>query len=248
MAPIICIGYDSPHPSAFAVCRHSIQRHMKRNARIIGIEMQDMRSRGLYRREDYVDAEGTRWDTISEAPMSTEFAITRFLTPFLAGWGDGWALFMDCDMLALTDVTRLWELLDSRYAVMCVQPDYRLTHDRKMDGKPQTLYPRKLWSSFMAFNMEHAANRGLTLDLINGVPGRDLHAFCWLPGSLIGALPAEWNWMEGVTAPQISPSVVHYTHGGPWLSTHQDVAFAREWRRERALWIGGDIDEHLGAA
>jgi hypothetical protein len=32
----------------------------------------------------------------------------------------------------------------------------------------------------MVFNCDHPANRALTLDLINTVPGRDLHRFCWL--------------------------------------------------------------------
>jgi hypothetical protein len=237
----ICIGYDSPHPSPFAVCRSSLRRHMTRPMRIMGIHLDDMRRCGWYQREDFVGEDGVRWDKISEAPMSTEFAISRFLTPFLAGWQDGWSVFMDCDFLAMTDVNRMWDLLNPRYAVMCVQPDYQHKSSLKMDGKPQTIYPRKLWSSMMAFNMSHPANRALTLEAINTLPGRDLHRFCWLPDDLVGALPPEWNWMEGITDPQVSPAMVHYTHGGPWLPQYQDVAFAEEWRRERDMWVAGDV-------
>jgi hypothetical protein len=210
---------------------------------IIGIELADVRARGMYRRNTSVQlhADGRRllWDDISEAPMSTEFAISRFLTPFLCGWTDGWALFMDCDMLAFTDIGELFELFDDRYAVMCVQPDYKGGADMKMDGQPQTQYPRKLWSSLMAFNMKHQANRALTLDLINTVPGRDLHRFCWLADEYIGELPASWNWMDGVTDPQISPDIVHYTHGGPWLDGYENCPFAEEWRKERTIWVRG---------
>jgi hypothetical protein len=249
MRPTICIGYDSPHPSAFAVCRHSLCRHMTQDFRIIGIELGDMRRRKLYTRPTQMRAsDGQLWDEISEAPMATEFAISRFLTPFLGGWGDGWAVFMDCDMLAMTDITQLWHLLDNRYAVMCTKPSYVHHGDIKMDGRQQTIYPRKLWSSLMAFNLEHQANSALTLELINGMPGRDLHRFCWLPDNLIGELPAAWNWMEGISDAQISPSIVHFTHGGPWLQSHQDVAFAEEWKREHALWVAGDASPWEGMA
>lgn len=247
MERTICIGFDSPHPGAFAVCRHSLRRHMTREMRIIGISLAEVRARGMYKRpierRTYHDGSTHLWDTISEAPMSTEFAISRFLSPFLAGWAEGWVLFMDCDMLGLTDINRLWDLLDPRYALMCVQPTFRPSSEiprRKMDGQLQTVYPRKLWSSLMAINMSHHANSALTLELINSIPGRDLHRFCWLPDALIGALPAEWNWMEGITDPQVSPAVVHFTHGGPWLRDYQGVQFADEWRNEHELWVRGD--------
>jgi hypothetical protein len=244
MERTICIGYDTPHPQAFAVCRHSLRRHMTREMRILGISLADMQARGLYTRQverrTYHDGSSHLWDTISEAPMSTEFAISRFLSPFLAGWAEGWVLFMDCDMLALTDINRLWDYLDPRYALMCVQPNYTDPRVTKMDGRAQTHYPRKLWSSLMAINMSHAANSALTLQLINSVPGRDLHRFCWLPDALIGELPAQWNWMEGITDPQTSPAIVHYTHGGPWLRDYQGVQFADEWCAEHELWIRGD--------
>lgn len=244
MERTICIGYDSPHPQAFAVCRHSLRRHMTREMRILGIGLADVQARGMYTRQverrTYHDGSSHLWDAISEAPMSTEFAISRFLSPFLAGWSEGWVLFMDCDMLALTDINRLWDHLDSRYALMCVQPNYTDRRATKMDGREQTHYPRKLWSSLMAINMGHAANSALTLQLINSVPGRDLHRFCWLADALIGELPAGWNWMEGITDPQISPSIVHYTHGGPWLRDYQDVQFANQWRAEHELWVRGD--------
>jgi hypothetical protein len=244
MDKTICIGYDSPHPDAFAVCRHSLRRMTHEPLRIIGLQLDAMQRRGWYKREVqrrfFPDGSYELYDPISEHPMSTEFAISRFLAPFAAGW-KGWAVFMDCDMLAMMDIGRLFELLDPHYALMCVQPRVGpLKGPRKMDNKTQSLYQRKLWSSLMAFNCEHQANRSLTLQLINGAPGRDLHRFCWLEDSQIGALPAAWNWMEGITDPQISPSIVHFTEGGPWLKGFDNVEFADEWRRERALWIAGD--------
>jgi hypothetical protein len=243
MDKTICIGFDSTHPDAFAVARFSLRRRMRHEIPIIGIELGAMQQQGIYKRpvERRILSDGASvlFDPISQHAMSTEFAISRFITPFLAHWR-GWALFMDCDVLAFTDICRLFELLDNRFALMCVQPDYAPRLGRKMDGQIQSSYARKLWSSVMAFNCDHAANSALTLDMINTLPGRDLHRFCWLPDSLIGALPPEWNWIAGVTDPQISPALVHYTEGGPWLPGFENVEFAEQWRAERSLWVAGD--------
>ena len=248
---LICIGYDSPNPDAFAVCRQSLRRLASRPVAIAGIHLEEMRRRRMYWRPTsrrMVDGHNVLWDDISEAPMSTEFACSRFLAPYLAGW-HGWAVFMDCDILALGDICRLLDSLDPRYALMCVQHNHRPANETKMDGRPQLgeidsrapgRYMRKNWSSVMAFNCSHPANAPLTLDMINTLPGRDLHRFCWLADHHIGALDPEWNFLVGHSDPQISPSLVHYTDGGPWLSGFEGVAFADEWRREFARWVNGD--------
>ena len=41
----------------------------------------------------------------------TDFTFSRFLTPYLCDF-EGWALFMDCDMLVLDDLAALWRLRD----------------------------------------------------------------------------------------------------------------------------------------
>ena len=173
---------------------------------------------------------GTLWDEISGAPMSTEFAISRFVTPLLAH--RGWAAFLDCDTVALADIAELFALADPRYAVMCVQHGALHCHgETKMDGQVQLPYVRKNWSSVMLFNCDHPANKGLTLELINRAPGRDLHRFCWLDDMWIGALPPEWNWLVGVQPRPAHPKLAHFTLGGPWLAgwtphEHDDVWLA----------------------
>jgi hypothetical protein len=49
-----------------------------------------------YRQHETRD--GRLWDVISDAPMATEFAISRFLP--IATRRAGWSVFMDCDFLA----------------------------------------------------------------------------------------------------------------------------------------------------
>jgi hypothetical protein len=233
----IHIGYDGREAEAFAVCRHSIQRHSP-NIPIHAIELDEMRVNGMYWRPTS-RKDGKLWDDISEAPMSTEFAISRFLTPILAR--EGWALFIDCDMLARTDLNRLFDLADDRYAVMCVQhPNYLPPEAVKMDGQLQTLYLRKNWSSACLYNVNHPSNKALTVAMINTLPGRDLHRFAWLKDHEIGDLPMSWNWLVGVSDSEIEPDLVHWTAGGPWFENYRNVPYADEWRCERACWLSGN--------
>ena len=65
-----------------------------------------------------------------------------------------------------------------------------------MDGKLQTIYPRKNWSSLIVFNCAHPSNKKLNIDLVNKETGSYLHQFKWLENDdMIGELPLEWNWL-----------------------------------------------------
>lgn len=232
----IWVGFDPRFADAFAVASSSAARR----GGIIpvrGVVLSALRSAGLYWRPTEERA-GRLYDVISEHEMATEFAISRFLTPHLAG--RGWALFMDCDMLVRGNLAALFrgvELLHEDKAVVCVKHDFHPPAGEKMDGQVQTTYPRKNWSSFMFFNVEHPANRALTVEMVNSRPGRDLHGLCWLGDDrLIGAIDQEWNWLVGHDDPDIVPSNVHFTDGIPSLADHRDDAFADEWRAELAAW------------
>ncbi len=166
--------------------------------------------------------------------MSTEFAISRFLTPHLAR--DGWALFVDCDVMAMTNIEGLFSLADPSKAVMCVKHHFAPPAGVKMDGQEQTRYARKNWSSVMLFNVGHPANKALTVELINTVPGRDLHRFCWLDDSDIGDLGPEWNWLVGHSSPNIDPKLIHFTDGIPSMRGYEKQVFADQWRSELSRW------------
>jgi hypothetical protein len=230
----IWVGYDPRETEAFAVCRRTL-RHFAPGVPIHAVVLDELRDAGIYRRP--TSKRGAQlWDDISDAPMSTQFAISRFLVPRLAG--TGWALFMDCDIIARQPLSELFASLDARYAVMCVQhPNYTPPDAVKMDGQMQTLYARKNWTSVMAFNCEHIANRRLTIDMINELPGRDMHRFCWLKDKEIGALDPKWNFLVGVSDPKIDPGLCHFTSGGPWFEDYRDVPYAGEWLAERQEWL-----------
>ena len=74
--------------------------------------------------------------------QSTEFSFTRFLVPYLVDY-QGWAIFMDNDMVCLDDIAKLWALRDDRYAVMCVQHDHQPKETTKFLNQPQTTYEKK---------------------------------------------------------------------------------------------------------
>lgn len=197
--------------------------------------LDQLRRCGLYTRPTERRA-GILWDVISDAPMSTEFACSRFLVPHLAE--RGWALFMDCDIMARVNISELFAMADSTKAVQVVKHDYAPEIGAKMDGQVQTRYHRKNWSSVMLFNVDHSSNRDLDLHLVNNVPGRDLHRFCWLNDDEIGELPARWNYLVGHTKlPEgEEPSLVHWTEGAPCMTGFENVEYAGEFREELERW------------
>jgi hypothetical protein len=227
-AASVWIGFDPREAAAFAVARESVRSSMSLRIPIHGIVLSDLKKKTLYRRPTERRL-GRLYDVISDAPMSTEFAISRFLVPRLAQ-GLGWAVFMDCDVLVRRNIVTLLDSLDDQKAVYCVKHEYTPMLGVKMDNQAQQPYPRKNWSSVMIFNCEHPANKKLTVELINTVPGRDLHRFCWLEDDEIGALSPEWNWLVGEQENPGDPAIVHYTLGHPGLGFQfADLPFAEEW-------------------
>lgn len=222
--PKLFVGYDSREDIAWQVCRHSILRHSSADLSVIPLRQDTLRELGLYTRP-------------LDATASTEFSLTRFLAPYLAAQS-GWVLFCDCDFLFTGDVSEVFEGLDPAKAVYCVQHDYAPTHAVKMDGKHQTVYPRKNWSSFMLFNCDHPDVQALVPAVVNSAPPAYLHRFEWIKDqSHIGALDLQWNFLAGeYPAPSDTPRVIHYTNGGPWFDNWQDCDFAAEWLHERDLY------------
>jgi hypothetical protein len=88
----------------------------------------------------------------------------------------------------------------------------------------------------MLFNVDHPSNRKLTHEMVNTLPGRDLHRFCWLEDHEIGELGVEWNYLVGHTSTEAEPQLVHFTDGVPFMAGYQHVEFAEEYRRELELW------------
>jgi hypothetical protein len=235
LSQAVFVGWDPRETKAYQVCEHSLRSRASFPVDVLPIVLDELRGAGLYTRPTERREHGL-WDVISEAPMSTEFAISRFFVPLLAaraGRRDQWTAFCDCDFLWLGDIAELLASADPTKALCCVQHRHEPLEAVKMDGQAQTRYARKNWSSLMLFNLAHPAHERLTLEVLNGVPGRDLHRFCWLSDDEIGALPPQWNWLEGSSpVGDEPPRAVHFTRGGPWMAGWEDVNYADLWRKE----------------
>src|SRR5262245_1254812 len=98
----VFIGFDPRETVAFHVLSHSIHAHASEPVTIAPLALTQL---------------GPLLGRARDPWQSTEFAFSRFLPPHLCRF-EGWALYLDCDMLFLDDIAKLWALRDDRYAVM----------------------------------------------------------------------------------------------------------------------------------
>lgn len=223
----IYIGWDSREDIAYTVAKHSMEM-MSRDVNVKPLKLHELRDDGIYTRS--VDKLG-----------STEFTFTRFLVPYLNDY-KGWALFTDCDVLALDDMNKLFELADDKYALMCVKHDYTPSETMKMDGQQQTIYPRKNWSSVVLWNCAHPSNSVVTPELVNTESGMYMHRFMWLKDEEIGEIPYQWNYLVGWYQSK-DPKLVHYTEGGPWFEEYRSCEYSKEWKD--ILCLKYDLVNHV---
>jgi len=227
MVPKLYVGFDVRMPDAYMVAARSAVDKCSIPLQVEPLVLPHLRACRAYTRTTLNNG-GVMWDEISDAPMSTQFAISRFLIPMLSGF-KGQALFCDNDFLFRFDPAELFTEEAKKYAVMVVKHQYEPTDSLKMDGQLQTTYARKNWSSFIVWNCDHPANSWLTVDNVNKTTGRDLHRFCWLQDEEIGELHPEWNWLEGHSSAEINPKAVHYTRGTPDMPGHENTPYSEEW-------------------
>lgn len=213
------IGYDSREALSYSVLSHSIIRRSSIPISIQPVILSQLN--GLYTR--------------ARGPLeSTEFSFSRFLVPYLSDY-DGWSVFMDCDMLCLTDIAELDRFIETQKdkSVIVCKHNYTPKSEVKFLGQQQAVYPRKNWSSFMLLN--NTKCRKLTPNYVNKASGFELHRFHWLEDSEIGDLPLDWNYLVDESNQSLDqPKMVHFTNGGPWFKAYQTVEYANHWHEELA--------------
>jgi len=220
MKPLkVVIGYDPKESLAYYVLQHSIARRSSYPVEFIPLRLDVLRRAGVYNRS--VDEHA-----------STDFSLSRFLAPYLADH-NGWVLFMDCDMLMLSDVHDLFKQADNTYDVMCCKHDYTPKPGDKMLGNQQHAYPRKNWSSLMLINSRPLQTR-LGAKVVNNETPQFLHRMMWAADSRIGSLPLEWNWLAGEyeEKPVEQLHNIHWTLGGPWWHAYASAPYADVWYHE----------------
>jgi len=216
----IFIGYDSREASAYHVCCQSLIEHSSQPLEIHPLALNNME----------------RFYTEQHTDCSNAFIYSRFLVPYLCGW-NGFAIFLDGDMLVRGDVAELWHFRRSDRGVHVVEHDYQTKYTVKYLGARNENYSRKNWSSVMLWNCGFYPHRKLTPDFIAKADGSYLHRLTWLNDDQIEALPAEWNHLCMEYAPAPNVKLAHFTIGLPAFSGYAEQYCADEWfaTRERML-------------
>jgi lipopolysaccharide biosynthesis glycosyltransferase len=221
----VFIGYDNRERIAYHVLSHSILKRSSIPTSITPLNKDCLR--GFFSRP--------------RGPLeSTDFSISRFLVPFLCDY-EGYAVFMDCDMLCQGDIAELAGYMSLMFhyntAVRVVKHEYQPTEKTKFLGNIQTQYEKKNWSSVMLMNT--AKCRALTPEYVNTRTGLELHRFRWLESEdLIGEIPHKWNHLVDYDpeVPESELGIIHFTEGGPYFENYRHCGYADLWRREyRAL-------------
>jgi hypothetical protein len=219
--PRIFIGYDSRQDIAYQVLRHSILKHTSRPLDVRPLVLADL-----------------DFPRPTDPLASTEFTYTRFLVPYLCGYS-GRALFIDSDMLCLSDLSGLLELSLEPYWLRVVKHDQQAVDGVKMDGRPQRNYPRKNWSSLML--MDCTKLTAWSYQNVLTQSGAWLHRFEPIPDDRIGELPSVWNVLDRQDP---DTKMIHYTEGGPWLPDYRNHPFGAIWfqYRDEVLAAAGRVD------
>lgn len=146
----------------------------------------------------------------------TPFTYSRFLVPWLCDY-QGWALFLDIDMMLRTDIAELFALRDEEKTVMVSK------HPMKFER-----------ASMMLFN--NARCDVLTPEYV--AVANDLHSIGWAHSNDVGDLPREWNHLVGYDAPNQEAKLAHFTQGVPIYPETKDSEFGEEWRQVAQSAVG----------
>jgi lipopolysaccharide biosynthesis glycosyltransferase len=217
MKPIpVFVGYDPREAIAYHTCVNSIIRNSSQPVAIVPVAL------NLFKEYSETHTDG-----------SNHFIYTRFLVPYLMDY-QGWAIFIDGDMIVRGDIAELWDLKQYTKDVMVVKHDYKTRMTEKYLGSPNEDYPRKNWSSVILWNCNALRNKILTPEFVQQSTGAFLHRFSWIADDRLGELPAEWNWLDVEYEWNSLAKLVHYTLGTPCFHEFADQGnFSDEWHRER---------------
>lgn len=189
----VFIGYDHRQIVAYTVLHHSILKHAKCPVSITPLVLSTLPLK---------------------RPGGTPFTFSRFLVPWLCDF-QGWAVFMDIDMLVTADIDELFRHADDQFAVMVVDTKHHFER-----------------ASMMLINCGHETNGVLTPEYVESEKTSGLHQIGWVSDQeLIGWLPGEWNFMVGTdTKTDRLPKLIHYTQGIPAHPETEECDYAQQWR------------------
>lgn len=208
----IFIGYDQREITAYHVLVQSIIKYSTIPLSFTPLNLKNLKN--IYKRK--------------KGPKdSTEFSISRFLTPYLSGF-KGYSIYMDCDMILTDDIAKVLQIIKKKqYHVWCVKHKHLVKNNKKFLNEKQLNYPKKNWSSFMVFN--NSKCKILTLKKVEESNGLYLHQFKWVNDKKIGSLPLTWNTLSGYNKITKKTKNIHFTEGGPYFKKYKNSKGANIW-------------------
>ena len=211
----IFIGFDPKETVAYHTCVQSILEHSSIPVEFFPLKL-NLFKKFYKRKKRKVD--------------STEFSISRFLTPFLSDF-KGISLYVDCDFIFMDDVAKLkkYHQRNTNTALWCVKHNYKVKNKFKFLGNKQYQYHRKNWSSLMMFN--NSKCKILTPGFIEKANGLFLHRFEWLSTKQIKGLDKSWNVLIGEQALPKKPKAIHFTVGGPYFDNFKKSQHSKIWEK-----------------
>ena len=210
----IFIGFDSREKIAYHVLSQSIIANSSIPVSITPINLKNL---------------GHFYNRPKAKNHSTEFSISRFLTPYLSNY-KGYSLYLDCDFIILKDIAKLLKFISKKTnkVLWCVKHKQYIPKDKtKFLREKQSPYLKKNWSSFMIFNNEKC--KILTPKLVSKAHGLYLHQFLWTNEKRLGSLPKNWNILVGEQTIPKKINALHYTLGGPYFKKHSKCPKAKYW-------------------
>jgi len=230
---VVWIGYDPLEDSCAKMLANSIRKRTNlKNLKIIPIIRDQLLAYDIFRRP--IDPNG-----------STQFSLTRFMVPYLMNYS-GTGIFLDCDMLITRDIKEFFDMSDESYAVQCVKHDYIPKSNAKMGGKPQSIYPRKNWSSSVIYNCNHPSIKKLSREIVERKSPKFLHRFEWINDNEIGELPIEFNFLVGEYAmTEKLPYNIHHTLGPPIYKECVNCDYSVFWKSEFKDTFKREFDENI---
>jgi hypothetical protein len=219
----IFIGYDPREKIAFHVLSQSIIEHSSIPVSISPINLTNLKK--FYKRKKRIKD-------------STEFSISRFLTPYLSNYKD-YSLFVDCDFIIREDVAKLLKIVKSnpKKVLWCVKHNYIPKSKLKFLNEKQLIYSKKNWSSFVVYNNQKC--KILTPKFIEKANGLYLHQFKWTKDELIGNLPKEWNILVGEQKIPKNFKSLHFTVGGPYFKKYRKSLGSNFWFKYKKIMEKG---------
>lgn len=191
----VFIGYDRRVPLTYNVMQHSIVRHASKPVAITPLiaDQLPIKRFGL-----------------------TEFTFSRFLVPWLCGYDDGPAVFVDPDMVVVHDIHDLVE--------RALEPGLHSVYVNK--EQPEFEYP-----SVMVFR-PHLC-RLLTPEWVNDKANNPYYMDRWVSHG-IGTFDPRWNHCVGYQPPRDDAYLYHFTTGVPAFPEVRGLPEDAMWDVEQA--------------